>query len=186
MITKKTFQFAQKTAKDLLLKTGIRIKDSEFSQISVADFGLSDLNTFGAQILTLVNTNLIAIKLIAMQPFQIIPEHWHPKIGEYSGKEETLRVEWGELFLYRPGEPVKNPRAIVPKEKLECFKHWNELCLLPGDQITLPPTNPHWFQAGSDGVVVWSFSTKALDLQDEFTDPQICRETIISEKAENY
>ena len=51
--------------------------------------------------------------------------------------------------------------------------------MLSGDQITFPPATPHWFQAGPEGVVVWSFSTKVIDLQDEFTDPDIRRETII-------
>lgn len=181
MITRNEYQLAQKAGKELLLKTGVYFKDSEVSQIAVADFGLSDLGTFGAQILTLVNTDLIAVKLIAMRPFQIMPEHWHPRIGEYSGKEETLRVEWGEMLLYRPGKPEERPRAKVPQMKLNCFKLWNEFIMLPGDQISLPPATPHWFQAGSEGVVVWSFSTKVVDLQDEFTDLEICRETIISD-----
>ena len=181
MITQSEYQSAQKVGIDLLTRAGIRFKDSEAEEIAIADFGLSDLKTFGAQILTIVNTDLIAVKLIAMHPYQIMPEHWHPKIGEYSGKEETLRVEWGQMLLYQPGKPKANPQARVPEQKINCFMHWNELKMLPGDQITFPPATPHWFQAGSEGVVMWSFSTKVIDLQDEFTDPEIRRETIISD-----
>jgi D-lyxose ketol-isomerase len=49
----------------------------------------------------------------------------------------------------------------------------------PGDQITFPPNMPHWFQAGPAGAVIWSFSTKVVDLQDLFTDPDIRRETLV-------
>ena len=179
MITRKEFEDARKRAAELLKKTGVFLNEKNLEKIAVADFGLSDLQVFGAQILTLVDTQMIAAKLIAMFPMQILPEHWHPKIGNYAGKEETLRVEWGDLFLYSPGELSKNPKATIPQEKRDCFSHWHENTMKPGDQITFAPTTPHWFQAGPAGVVVWSFSTKALDLQDEFTDPAIRRETII-------
>ena len=184
MITRKEYQLAQQEGKELIEKTGVHIQKAEFEQIAVADFGLSDLEKFGAQILTLVNTDLIAVKLITMHPFQIMPEHWHPRIGNYTGKEETLRVEWGEMYLYTPGNSSIKPKARIPHNKLDYFKHWNELIMGQGEQITLPPGVPHWFQASARGVVVWSFSTKALDLKDEFTDPDIRRETVISDNLD--
>jgi D-lyxose ketol-isomerase len=150
-------------------------------RIEVADFGLSQLETFGAQILTLVNTDKIAAKLIALHPYQIMPEHWHPQVGDYVGKEETIRCEWGTLYLYGPGEPTTGPKAMVPETKLSVFTQWHEYLLRPTDQVTFPPNTPHWFQAGSEGAVVWSFSTKVIDLQDLFTDLEIRRETVISE-----
>jgi len=85
------------------------------------------------------------------------------------------------LLFWKSG---KKPRASIPKEKILCFSNWHETIMKPGDRIVFPPTIPHWFQAGLQGVVLWSFSTKALDLQDEFTDPQIRRETIIIEADE--
>lgn len=181
MITRKEFALAQQVGRKLLENTGVTLKNEELEKIAVADFGLSNLKTFGAQILTLVSTDAIATKLIAMHPFQILPEHWHPKTGEYAGKEETLRVEWGEMYLYSPGKPVQHPRAVIPDTKMDCFKSWHETIMKPGDQTTFFPETPHWFQSGPQGVVVWSFSTKVLDLQDQFTDPDIQRETIISD-----
>ncbi len=179
MITRAQYIHAQKIGEKLIQNTGIYINVEEFEQISVADFGLSNIDLFGAYILTLVNTNMIAAKLIAMHPLQILPEHWHPKNDDYIGKEETLRVEWGQMYFYSSGKPGKKSHAIIPEDKINCFNNWHETIMNPGDQISLQPTVPHWFQAGEKGVVVWSFSTKALDLQDEFTDPQIRRETII-------
>lgn len=181
MITRSEFTKAQQTAVDLLRKTGVFIRDTENDQIAVADFGLSDLENFGAQILTLVNTEKLAVKLIALHPFQILPEHWHPRMGEYEGKEETLRVEWGEMYLYSPGNPTPNPKAKIPIEKKKYLKNWCETIVVPGDMVTFPPHTPHWFQAGPEGVVVWSFSTQVLDLKDKFTDPYIKRQTTIKE-----
>lgn len=181
MITRIEFEQARQSGSRLIKKTGIHVAEIELDQIAVADFGLSDLKHFGAQILTLFNTEKIAAKLITMHPFQIMPEHWHPKIGEYEGKEETLRVEWGNMFFYAPGDPTSNPHAVIPEERKKFFTCWHETIMQPGDMQILPPKIPHWFQAGPHGVVVWSFSTKVLDLQDEFTDPSIIRETVIKQ-----
>ena len=181
MITRGDYLKAQRASADLILKTGISIHPNEMGRIEVADFGLSQLQIFGAQILTLVDTEKIAAKLIAMQPYQIMPEHWHPQVGDYVGKEETIRCEWGILLLYSPGEPAPAPKAVVPESRRSSFTNWHERIILPAEQVTLPPNTAHWFQAGPEGVVVWSFSTKVIDLQDQFTDPDIRRETVISE-----
>jgi len=181
MITRGDYLKSQRVGADLIRKTGIIIHPTEMRRIEVADFGLSQLQVFGAQILTLVDTDKIAAKLIAMHPYQIMPEHWHPQVGDYAGKEETIRCEWGVLFLYDPGEPAHAPKAVIPESRRSAFTKWHERILMPADQVTVPPNTPHWFQAGPEGVVVWSFSTKVIDLQDQFTDPEIRRETIITE-----
>jgi len=48
-----------------------------------------------------------------------------------------------------------------------------------GDQVVLEELCAIWFQGGPDGTVVWCFSTKAVDVEDIFTDPEIRRETIV-------
>ena len=50
-----------------------------------------------------------------------------------------------------------------------------------GDQVTSPPDTFHWFQAGPEGAVVWSFSSKPTDVQDVFSDPDVRRKTVIVE-----
>jgi D-lyxose ketol-isomerase len=47
--------------------------------------------------------------------------------------------------------------------------------LKPGDQYTLEPDTPHWFQAGPEGAIVSEFSTRSTDEADIFTDPRIKR-----------
>ncbi|TFG72080.1 MAG: D-lyxose/D-mannose family sugar isomerase, partial [Anaerolineales bacterium] len=73
MITKATYAAAQKRAASLLTRTGIAISTAELARIAVADFGLSDLERTGGQILTLVDKAEIAVKLLAMLPNQVLP-----------------------------------------------------------------------------------------------------------------
>lgn len=179
MITRAEQRRARERAEQILDKCGVVLTREEIEQMEAADFGLSDLDRIGAQILTLVDTQQIAVKLLVMLPNQTEPEHRHPAIGDYPGKSETIRCEWGELYLYGPGEPTSDPKGKPPEERISTYTVWREYVLRPGDQVTFPPDTPHWFQGGPEGAVIWSFSTKAVDVQDEFTDPEIRRKTII-------
>ena len=131
----------------------------------------------GAQIITLVDTEQVAAKLIALLPDQTLPEHRHPRLGDYAGKAETVRCEWGVLYVCVPGEPTPEPHAHPPAHRRRTYTVWCEHVLNPGEQVTLEPNTLHWFQGGPEGAVVWSISTKAVDVQDIFTDPDISRVT---------
>jgi D-lyxose ketol-isomerase len=180
MITQAEYRQAQARAAELLERTGLAFRPGELAAIEVADFGLGELASSGAQILTLVNTDKIAAKLLALTPGQTLPEHAHPRLGAYEGKEETLRCAWGELYVYGPGEPAPKPLGRPPAHRRRAFTVWCETLLRAGDQVTFPPNTLHWFQAGPEGAVVWSFSTKAVDVEDVFSDPQIVRQTVIA------
>jgi D-lyxose ketol-isomerase len=179
MITRTELESARKRATEILLNAEIVVRQHEIDQMEVADFGLSELELSGAQIVTLVDTEQIAAKLLVLLPLQTEPEHRHPRLGAYEGKEETIRCEWGLLYLYGPGEPSPEPRGHPPEHRRHAYTVWHEHVLHPGDQVTLAPNVAHWFQAGPKGAVVWSFSTKAIDIEDQFTDPDVRRETVI-------
>ena len=181
MITCAAYREAQSRAADLLRMTGLALRAEELIGIAVADFGLGKLAETGAQILTLLDTPEIAVKLIALLPSQTLPQHKHPPLGTYPGKAETLRGEWGVVYLYTEGEPTPHPVAQPPVARGDTYTVWHEIVLHPGDQVTLPPVTWHWFQAGPEGGVVWSFSSRAVDVQDVFADPEIQRETVIVE-----
>jgi D-lyxose ketol-isomerase len=182
MITKKQYREAQQRALEYMLKAGVVLSEHEKENISVADFGLSDLKHQGGQILTFFNTDRISAKIIVLFPWQILPEHWHPAVGNDIGKEEVMRVRWGEIYLYVPGEPTLHPKAKIPSEEKENFTVWHEVILNPGDQYILPPKLVHWFQAGKNGAVIDDYSSTARDLEDGFTNPRILRETQIVEE----
>jgi D-lyxose ketol-isomerase len=181
MITQSEYDSARQKAAAILQNTGLTLRPDEIDSMEVADFGLSELEISGAQILTLINTEQIAVKLLVLFPHQIEPEHTHVRLGQYAGKEETIRCEWGELYLYAAGDPTPNPKGQPPVHRLNTYTVWHEYILHPGEQITFEPNIPHWFQSGTEGVVIWSFSTKAVDGKDVFTDPAIVRQTLIIE-----
>jgi D-lyxose ketol-isomerase len=181
LITRSEVESARRRAAEILAKSGLAVREEEIEQMEVADFGLSELEQTGVQIVTLVDTDSIAAKLLVLLPHQTEPEHRHPPLGDYEGKEETIRCEWGELYLYGPGEPARNPKGHPPEHRRQTYTVWHEYTLRPGDQITFAPNTPHWFQGGAEGTVIWSFSTKALDVEDLFTDPDVRRETMIAE-----
>jgi D-lyxose ketol-isomerase len=177
MLTRKQVNEARQRALAFLDRAGVVLSEAERKNISVADFGLSDLERQGAQILTYFNTERISAKVIVLFPWQILPEHWHPRIGQEIGKEEIVRVRSGELYLYIPGERTLHPKARIPPEEMKNFTVWKEVVMNPGDQIILPPQMVHWFQGGPEGVVIDDYSSTAKDLQDGFTNPLVVRET---------
>ena len=181
MISRQEWQEARDWAWDLVRKTGIVVRDEEIDQIEVADVGLGELVTTGLQILTFVSTQWIGAKLLILRPYQFFPQHRHPPSSteDYPGKEEIFRGLWGEAYLYVPGEPTSVPRAKPPLHRRAYCTVWHEVILRPGDQYHCPPDTWHWFQAGPEGAVVWSFSSKVTDAADIFLDPEVTRQTVI-------
>jgi D-lyxose ketol-isomerase len=176
MITRKEQQAARRRAAEMIRRAGLDVSDAEAGGIEVVDFGLGRLETEGVQVLTLVQTERISVKVLALFPDQTEPEHWHPPVGGDPGKEETVRVVAGTVFFYVPGENTfKEGFLVKGKEHRYTMRH--EVVLRAGDQITLAPGEKHWFQARGEGAVMFSFSTVARDALDQFTDPDIVRVT---------
>lgn len=181
MIRRSEYMAARKRAAEFVQRACILARPDEIERIEVADLGLSELEQSGVQILTLVETATIGVKVLVLFPHQTEPEHRHPPLGDYPGKEETLRGQWGELYLYLPGAPTPNPVSHPPAHRRDTYTCWHEVVLGPGDQITIPPNTPHWFQGGPEGAVVWTMSSRVSDVQDIFTDPDVRRQTVIVE-----
>jgi D-lyxose ketol-isomerase len=179
MISKQTFEQARQRMLEYLDRAGIVLTPAEVEQIEVADFGLNELDNTGLEILTYVNTDRVCAKELVLFPRQTCPEHMHPPVAGEPGKEETFRCRWGEVYLYVPGEPTPNPKGIPPAGREQTYTVWHEIVLKPGDQYTLMPHTPHWFQAGDEGAVVSEFSTRSRDEADIFTDPDIQRAPVI-------
>jgi D-lyxose ketol-isomerase len=174
MITRAEQKMARERAAQMIRESGVRITDEEANKIEVVDFGLSQLDIEGVQVLTLVQTDRISVKVLAMLPNQTEPEHWHPPVGEDPGKEETIRVVSGTVYFYVQGKNTLKQGFLV-KGKEKCYTLRHEIILRPGDQITFQPGEKHWFQARDEGAVMYSFSSVARDALDQFTDPDIVR-----------
>ena len=180
MITRSQHEAVRRRAAELVARQGIALTDRERESIEVADFGLSRLASEGVQILTLVQTERLSVKLLVLFPHQTEPEHWHPPVGDDPGKEETVRVISGTLHFFVEGEG-EVPEQHIPEGKQACYTCRREIVMRPGDQLTLPPGARHWFQARDEPVLMYSFSTVARDVLDGFTDPTIERVTKIVE-----
>ncbi len=176
MLTENEIKKAKIKAKEMMIKAGINIGENELDKIEVADFGLSNLDKEGAQIFTFVNTERIGAKVIALFPKQTLPEHWHPPVEDDPGKEEIIRVIQGEVRAYIPGENSLN-KGFIPDNKESCYTSRNEIIMKEREQIILSPGTKHWFQAGDEGAVLYSFSTTVRDIRDRFSDPEIDRIT---------
>ena len=180
MIRKSELEKARIDAAALIERAGICITSLERDKITAADFGLSNLRSEGIQILTLFETERIAAKILVLFPFQTEPEHWHPSVGNDPGKEEIIRALWGDLYFYIPGaDTMKKGFLLEGKEDVYTMRH--EIDLTPGKQLILPPGTKHWFQAGAQGAVMYSFSTTVRDVMDQFSDSNIIRTTVIGE-----
>jgi len=180
MITRTQESNLSARARAILQKMAFPLDPAELDHIAVADFGLGRPEREGAQILTLFATERISAKLIVLLPGQILPEHWHPPVGAYHGKEEILRGYWGKVLYFDEGATNLDDGEFPP-DKAGCYRCRSRLDLGPGDQVIIPPGRKHWMKGGPKGGCVISFSTCVRDILDQFTDPDIVRTTKIVE-----
>jgi D-lyxose ketol-isomerase len=179
MLTAAELDAARTRAAAVLADSGIVLTASEKDGIEVADFGLSQLEETGLELVVYVNTPRVCAKELVMFPRQLCPEHRHPPFDGTPGKEETFRCRAGVVYLYTEGEPAPQPAARPPEDGV--FTVWHEIVLRPGEQHTIAPDTLHWFQAGDEGAVVSEFSTESRDDLDVFTDPRIRRDTVVAD-----
>lgn len=158
-----------------LADQGFVITADEADAIEVVDFGLSDLERTGLQLLTYVNTDRYCAKELVLFPGQICPEHRHPPVGADPGKMETFRCRAGRVYLFVEGTPTGSPAGRVPEGDEAHYTVSHEIVLEPGQQYTIPPNTRHWFQAGPEGALISEFSSTSRDEFDVFTDPRIRR-----------
>lgn len=182
MINRNEYNEVCQKSLTLIDKAGIFLTPEDKQKITAADFGLSHIKKEGVQILTMFETDRIAGKILVLLPNQTEPEHWHPTVGDDPGKEEVIRAISGDLYFYIPGDDNME-RGFIVEGKDDCYAMRNEVVLHPGEQLVLPAGTKHWFQAGPKGAVMYSFSTTVTDLLDQFTDPNVVRQTVIEPVA---
>ena len=168
-------KLCQAKARDAFAAAHIILTEAESEAIEIADFGLREWERTGLAILTYVNTERCCAKEMALLPHQTCPEHRHPSGDGFEGKEETFRCRRGEVYLYVGGVRTEAIKATVPAGSEPYYTVFHEIKLRPGEQYTLLPNTPHWFQAGAAGAVISEFSTKSRDESDVFTDTRIRR-----------
>jgi len=176
----------RRSAAEYLEKMGFSLTSEELESIAIADFGLSEPEREGAQILTLFATDRISAKLIVLLPGQVLPEHWHPPVGSDPGKEEIVRGFHGTVMYFGDGLSDQAGGATRDDREVPTGKAAQYVCryrtdLNPGAQIVIPPGRKHWLKGGPSGGCIISFSTCVRDILDQFTDQAIVRTTRIVE-----
>lgn len=175
MITRREYKLIKEETLQYLKEAGIVLSPQEVETLEIADFGLGRIRELGLQLMVYVNTNRYCAKELVLLPRQTCPQHYHPPVNGMQGKEETFRCRKGTVYLYVPGTATKNPHAIIPEGYENYLTVYKEIVLKPGEQYTILPNTPHWFQAGDDGAVVSEFSSTSTDENDIFIDPNIIR-----------
>lgn len=183
MITRAQYEAARRWAWQFVCQAGVPLREEEFHGLDVADLGLGELETTGLQILTLASSDWVGAKLLILRPNQFFPQHRHPPSldGSYPGKTEIFRGQYGTAWLYTEGEPTAAAAVLPPPHRRRWCTVGREVRLAPGDQYVEPPNRWHWFMAGPEGAAVWSISSKVTDAADQFTDPQVVRQTRIED-----
>jgi D-lyxose ketol-isomerase len=179
MISREQWEEARDRSVAMLQQAGIALTPEERENLEVADFGLERLDEIGLEIVTYVNTERVCAKEIILFPWQICPEHKHPPVEGQSGKEETFRCRWGEVYLYVDGPASDSFLGRLPEKHGEHLTVRCQIILRPGEQYTLMPETWHWFQGGPEGAIVSEFSTHSTDEADVFRDPAIARMPIV-------
>jgi D-lyxose ketol-isomerase len=181
VIKRSEWEKARDWAWTFVKKAGPVVRDDEINSIEIADLGLNEFNFTGLHILSLFSTECVGAKLLILQPNQFFPEHKHPPLEKenFPGKTEVIRGQWGEFYLYVPGSITSDPKVNPPLHRKKYIDIWHEIIIRPGDQYIISPNTWHWFQAGPEGAIVWSISSKLTDVKDKFKDPQVKRKTII-------
>jgi D-lyxose ketol-isomerase len=180
MLTQGQIHDARRRAAELLQAAGFVLSPQERDSIEVSDFGLSQLQETGLEIVVYVNTRRACSKELVMFPRQTCPEHRHPPFDGTPGKEETFRCRRGLVYLYVEGPAAERPTCRPLRADRGAYTVWHEVVLRPGQQHTIPPDTLHWFQAGPDGAIVSEFSSESRDDLDVFTDPDIARVTVVA------
>lgn len=176
-MSQKEYEALKQEALKLYDAAHIVLTEKEKENMEITGFGLGQTRISGLIIVTYVNTEKCCAKEMVLLPGQTCPEHRHAPVAgtNYTGKEETFRCRYGEVYLYVEGEKTPNPKAAVPAGSEAWYTVWHEVILHPGEQYTIYPDTRHWFQGGKDGAVVSEFSTASHDEYDIFTDPHIDR-----------
>jgi D-lyxose ketol-isomerase len=175
MITKDQVRLAQERAAEMLAQAGISLTPQERQNIEVAEFGLSELEKTGLELVVYINNERYCAKELVLFPRQTCPEHRHPALAGVPGKMETFRCRRGQVWLYVAGEPSPARQGRPPEGSEGFYTVFHEISLHPGEQYTIPPNSLHWFQAGDQGAIVSEFSSPSHDESDVFSDPRIRR-----------
>jgi D-lyxose ketol-isomerase len=156
---------------DLIHRSGFPVTLREFEALEVNDFGLGNLPHEGFAFIDLLRSPRLRITLLVLLPNQSLPQHVHPPYEGEQGKEETIRVLFGQTKVYIKGEAT-NPAMAIPAGKTSYYTARLEIPIIAGEQYTVTPNIEHWFQGGPEGSVNICFQNRVDENRNLFWDPK--------------
>src|SRR5258706_344248 len=140
MLTPSQVRQMQERVTQTLAQAGIVLTSQEQTQIEVVDFGLSELERTGLQLVIYINNDRYCAKELVMIPRQTCAQHRHPPLSETNpGKQETFRCRWGKVWLYVEGEAGHDIHAPVPDGSGTYYTDFHQIEMHLFDQDTIPP-----------------------------------------------
>lgn len=158
-------------ALDLITKSGFPLLDKEIESMKANDFGLGNFEKEGFFLVDLLRTDRVRTNLIILLPGQILPEHLHPSYDNEQGKEETIRVLYGESSVFVEGKET-NPELKLPQGKSDFYTARHEVKLKTGEQYSVPPNTKHWFMGGPQGSVNMAVQNRVNEDRNVYYDPE--------------
>jgi D-lyxose ketol-isomerase len=158
-------------AMELLSRSNFSLSPTEVQAIRINDFGLNNLPTEGFAFVDLLRTERVRTTLMILLPNQALPQHKHPPYDSEPGKEESVRVIWGQFTVCIEGAPTPGVENLIPPGKEPYYTARKAVVLEPCMQFTVPPDTAHWFRAGPEGAVVLACQNRVDEERNLFYDP---------------
>lgn len=169
-MTPQQLKAAQKQARDLIGKSGLVLSSDEWSQLAVNDMGLENFSNEGFVFVDILRSERVRITVLVLLPDQSLPQHLHPSYEGEPGKEETLRVLYGNTKVFVEGQAGSDIK--IPAGKEQYYTARQEISLDAGGQYSIAPGIKHWFQAGPEGSVNMTFQNRVDETKNIFDDPE--------------
>jgi len=167
---------AKRVYLSFLKQHGYPVNEAIASKIFVSDFGLGRFTEAGLGAIVWhgdEKNNYSGLDAYLL-PGQIIPEHWHVKVGDIPPKMESWLVRSGEIYTYAEGAPTPNMKATLASGDAPFITVKTERVLRVGEIASVSrPLEKHWMQAGPQGAIFTEFSTFHTGEAVRFTDPKI-------------
>jgi len=167
---------AKRVYLDFLKRRGYPVDDNIAGKVFVSDFGLGRFTEVGLGVIIWCGDEKYGYTGldIFLLPGQVIPEHWHVRVGDIPEKMESWLVRHGEVYACVEGPDTPNRRARLSSADAAHFAVKNERTLRVGDVAGITrPMEKHWMQAGPQGAIVSEFSTFHTGEAVRFTDPKV-------------
>ena len=161
---------AKQEAEALIRASGFILSDEEQQELAVNDMGLGNIRKEGLVFVDILRSARLRVTVLVLLPNQTLPQHTHPPYAQEIGKEETLRVLYGQTRVYAPG-PENTPEILIPAGKEAYYTARHEILLNKGEQYTIDPNIEHWFQGGPNGSVNLTFQNRVDETKNVFDDP---------------